>query len=83
MRVHNIDKTKVQAGFRQLLEGLGIDLEAEHFRETPERAMRAWTQELCSGLGEKSFEFIDKIKKGDGQNGSVSEPDKIISFKSK
>ena len=25
---------------------------------------------------------IDKIKKGDGQNGSVSDPDKIISFKS-
>ena len=26
--------------------------------------------------------FVDKIKKGDGPNGSVSEPDKIISFKS-
>ena len=26
--------------------------------------------------------LIDKIKKGDGQNGSVSDPDKIISFKS-
>ena len=25
---------------------------------------------------------IDKIKKGDGSNGSVSDPDKIISFKS-
>ena len=57
MRVQNIDTTKVQAGFKQLLEGLGLDLEAEHFRETPERAMRAWTQELCSGLGEKSFEL--------------------------
>tara|TARA_Y100001970_G_C13887870_1_gene677150 strand:- start:108 stop:665 length:558 start_codon:yes stop_codon:yes gene_type:complete len=31
----------------------------------------------------EGMEFIDKIKKGDGQNGSVSEPDKIISFKSK
>ncbi len=29
------------------------------------------------------MEFVDKIKKGDGQNGSVSAPDKIISFKSK
>jgi len=28
------------------------------------------------------MEFVDKIKKGDGPNGSVSEPDKIISFKS-
>ena len=30
----------------------------------------------------EGMEFVDKIKKGDGQNGSVSEPDKIISFKS-
>ena len=28
------------------------------------------------------MEFVDKIKKGDGQNGSVAEPDKIVSFKS-
>ena len=30
----------------------------------------------------EGMEFVDKIKKGDGQNGSVSDPDKIISFKS-
>ena len=28
------------------------------------------------------FGDIDKIKRGDGPNGSVSDPDKIISFKS-
>ena len=28
-------------------------------------------------------EFVEKIKKGDGPNGSVAEPDKIISFRSK
>jgi len=28
----------------------------------------------------KGMEFIDKIKKGDGPNGSVTNPDKIISF---
>ena len=31
----------------------------------------------------KGMEFIDKIKKGDPNSGSVSEPDKIISLKSK
>ena len=31
----------------------------------------------------EGMELIDKIKKGDGPNGSVSDPDKIISFKSK
>jgi len=30
----------------------------------------------------EGMENIDKIKKGDGDNGSVSDPDKIISFKS-
>ena len=30
----------------------------------------------------EGMEFVDKIKKGDGSNGSVSDPDKIISFKS-
>ncbi len=29
------------------------------------------------------MEFVDKIKKGDGQSGSVNDPDKIISIKSK
>ena len=29
----------------------------------------------------EGMEHVDKIKKGDGQNGSVSNPDKIISFK--
>ena len=31
----------------------------------------------------EGMEFVDKIKKGDGPNGSVTNPDKIISFKSK
>ena len=30
----------------------------------------------------EGMEFVDKITKGDGPNGSVSNPDKIISFKS-
>jgi|TARA_B110000495_G_C22868938_1_gene506668 cyclophilin family peptidyl-prolyl cis-trans isomerase len=31
----------------------------------------------------KGMEFVDKIKKGDGPNGSVTDPDKIISLRSK
>ena len=30
----------------------------------------------------EGMEFVEKIKRGDGPNGSVSNPDKIISFKS-
>ena len=31
----------------------------------------------------KGMEFVDKIKRGEGQNGSVTDPDKIISLRSK
>ena len=31
----------------------------------------------------KGMEFVDKIKKGDGASGSVDDPDKIISLRSK
>ena len=31
----------------------------------------------------KGMEVVEKIKRGDGPNGSVSDPDKILSFKSK
>ena len=30
----------------------------------------------------EGMEHVEKIKRGDGQNGAVSDPDKIISFKS-
>ena len=30
----------------------------------------------------EGMEFVDKIKKGESQSGSVSDPDKIISLKS-
>jgi len=31
----------------------------------------------------KGMEFVDKIKKGEGSNGAVDDPDKIISLRSK
>ena len=31
----------------------------------------------------KGMEFVDKIKRGEGNNGSVDDPDKIISLRSK
>ena len=31
----------------------------------------------------KGMEFVDKIKRGEGSNGSVNDPDKIISLKPK
>ena len=37
-------------------------------------------QYTAFGKVTKGMEFIDKIKKGDGPNGSVSDPDKILSM---
>ena len=50
-----MDKVKVRQGVQLLLEGLGVDLDNEHYRDTPERTANAWIDELCSGLGEKKF----------------------------
>ena len=50
-----MDKVKVRQGVQLLLEGLGVDLDSEHYRDTPERTANAWINELCSGLGEKKF----------------------------
>ena len=50
-----MDKVKVRQGVQLLLEGLGVDLDSEHYRDTPERTANAWIDELCSGLGEKKF----------------------------
>ncbi len=46
-----LDEGKLARGFELILEGLGIDWTADpHFRETPERAAKAWYHELFSGL---------------------------------
>lgn len=50
-----MNKVKVQQGIQLLLEGLGVDIENEHFQDTPKRSAKAWIEELCSGLGEKKF----------------------------
>ena len=52
-----MNKGKVLQGMQMLLEGLGGDLENKHFQKTPERAAKSWTEEICSGLGEKKFKL--------------------------
>lgn len=41
---------KVEQGFRLVLEGLGLDPEGVHTKDTPVRAAKAWWWELCAGL---------------------------------
>jgi GTP cyclohydrolase IA len=42
-------KKQVEAGVRLILQGMGVDLEDENFKETPQRFARGM-RELCSGL---------------------------------
>lgn len=50
-RVGNPDLKTIEEGFALVLDGLGIDWQAEpHFRDTPKRAAKAWYNELCVGL---------------------------------
>ncbi len=46
---------KIEAGFRLVLEGLGLDPRHVHLRDTPRRAAEAWLEEICSGLRRKDF----------------------------
>lgn len=49
-RAHLIDLTRVCAGFRLVLEGLGLNPDDDpHLARTPERAAVAWTKEICGG----------------------------------
>ena len=47
---------QIEAGFRLVLQGLGLDLEDEHFVGTPRRAAHAWLHELCRGMVQEAPE---------------------------
>lgn len=47
---HAQDQRKVIKGFRLILEGLGLDLDDPHLKETPQRAARAWWFDLNEGI---------------------------------
>ena len=50
-----MDFNKVKDGFSLVLEGLGVDQSSPHFKNSPERIAKAWTEELCTGLGKETF----------------------------
>lgn len=50
-----MDLDKLEAGFRLVLEGLGVDLTHPQLQETPRRTAEAWYEEICSGLRNEDF----------------------------
>ena len=54
-----MDKEKIIAGAKLILEGIGEDLEREGLVETPERIARMY-EEIFSGLGKDAEEILAK-----------------------
>ena len=52
-----MDKEKIIAGAKLILEGIGEDLEREGLIETPERIARMY-EEVFSGLGKDAEEIL-------------------------
>lgn len=44
---------QVERGVREMLLGLGVDINSPHVKDTPKRVAKAWFNELCSGLTSK------------------------------
>jgi len=47
-----MDRDKIERGFREVLEGLGLDPRHPMLKDTPRRTADAWVRELCTGLTE-------------------------------
>lgn len=62
-----IDKEKIEAGVRLLLEGMGEDINREGLKETPQRIARMY-EEIFAGLGESPKEHLQKTFTVDNNN---------------
>ena len=71
-----IDKEKVEAGVRLLLEGLGEDINREGLKETPSRIARMYEEILC-GVEQDSAVILNKCFDAD-TNEMVLEKDIIF-----
>lgn len=54
-----MDKGKIEAGVRLILEGIGEDIDREGLQETPARIARMY-EEICGGMEESEEEILKK-----------------------
>ena len=52
-----MDVQKIEAGFRMVLEGLGVNLADPQIKDTPRRTAESWVDELCVGMKEAAPDF--------------------------
>ncbi len=67
-----MDLAKMEAGFRLVLEGLGVDGDHPQLLDTPARTAEAWVEELCAGYGEPAVKMeVFPVEEG-SQGGLVA-----------
>lgn len=70
------EKIEMIAGnFRQIMTTLGLDLEDDSLRQTPERVAKMYVREVFSGLNPKHFPSITSIENKLGYNEMVTVKD--------
>ncbi|HEX7929164.1 MAG TPA: GTP cyclohydrolase I [bacterium] len=52
-----MDVQKMEAGFRMVLEAMGVNLADMHLKDTPRRTAESWAEELCVGMKEDRPDF--------------------------
>ncbi|MDE6063943.1 MAG: GTP cyclohydrolase I FolE [Lachnospiraceae bacterium] len=62
-----MDKEKIEAGVRMILEGIGEDINREGLRETPERIARMY-EEIFAGFSEDAGTHLQKTFSGLGSD---------------
>jgi len=71
-----MDQNRIERGFREVLEGLGLDPRHPTLRDTPRRTAEAWVTELCSGLTEPEPD-MDLMPLEEGQAAGLVALDQI------
>ena len=66
-----VDKEKIAAGVKLLLEGIGEDLEREGLKETPDRIARMYT-EICGGMYEDAGKHLRLRQEVDARSAQSS-----------
>lgn len=64
---------KISFHFRQIMEALGLDLEDDSLRDTPNRVARMYVKEIFSGLDEKNAPSITLFENKYNYGGMVLE----------
>lgn len=66
------DVEQVERALELLIQGLGLDRSDPHLKDTPRRAAKAWTKELCAGLNGPQFRLTTFPAEPESDSGMVA-----------